>query len=170
MNYGLYGPLKSAGICIILFCAPVLLAPLFNAPLSKTLTLMTSIFILEYFATSIGVGLGLNPFFVLIVVLSVGAGIIVLMFGIFEFIGATKIVSGLLSKSHKKAQKSKIIQKYGIYGLIPGTALFGFYICPAIAWVTGWRKDTSMLLIIFGFAVASAIVLLSTLGILRFVL
>jgi len=163
-----YGLIKGIAISFILFSIPMALAPLFNAKLSKTLTLMASTFALEYFAASVGAGMGLNPFFVLITILSVGSGVVVLMFGIFEFMGTrSKRISGFLARSHEKAQKSKMMRRYGIYGLIPGAVFLGFYVCPAIAWILGWKKDLSAALIIFGLGAASAIVLLSTLGVLQ---
>ena len=80
-----------------------------------------------------------------------------------------KRVSNFLSKSSAKARKSKLIYKYGIYGLIPSVVFLGFYICPAIAWVLGWRRDYALILIITGFVFISTIMLLATTGVLEFI-
>ena len=81
----------------------------------------------------------------------------------------SKKVSNFLSKSREKGQKSKIIQKYGVYGLVLAVPFLGFYVCPAIAWTLGWRKGYAVILIIVGFILISTIVLLVNIGILRFV-
>jgi uncharacterized membrane protein len=61
-------------------------------------------------------------------------------------------------------------QKYGIYGLIPGVTFIGVYGCATTAWVFGWDKRGSIILISTGLAIISIIVLLSTLGLLKYIL
>ena len=153
---------------ILAFAIPISLSVMLNISILKTLSLITSTFALEYLAVPVGIGLGLDPVFVLIVVTSVALSVVLLMFKIFDTLGnKSLIISKFLSKSHEKANKSKIIQKYGIYGLVPSVSFLGFYVCPAIAWVLGWRRDYAVILIIVGFVSVSIITLLSSIGILE---
>ncbi len=155
---------------ILAFGIPIGLSILLNVPISKTISLIISTFALEYLAVPVGIGLGLNPVFVLVVVTSVALSVVVLMFKIFDAIGEkSKRVSDFLSTSNEKAQSSKLIRNYGIYGLLPGAVILGFYICPAIAWILGWRRDHAVVLIIMGFLSISTIMLLATIGVLEFI-
>ncbi len=156
---------------ILVFTIPISLSAVLNIPIPKTLSLISSTFALGYFAVAVGIGLGLDPAFVLIVVTSVALSVVLLMFKIFDIMGEkSKKVSNFLSKSRKIAQNSKLIREYGIYGLVPGVVFFGFYICPAIAWVLRWRKDHAIILIIIGYLSISTIMLLATIGVLEFIL
>ena len=72
-------------------------------------------------------------------------------------------------KSHEKAKKSRFISKYGVYGLLPAVPFLGFYVCPAIAWIFGWKRGFAATLIIMGFVIISTIMLLSSIGVLEFI-
>ena len=155
---------------ILAFAIPISISAVLGIPIPKTLSLIVSTFTLEYFAVPIGIGLGLDPVFVLIVVTSVALSVVLLMFKIFDIVGKkSKRVSNFLSKSREKGQNSKIIQKYGVYGLVPAVPLLGFDVCPAIAWTLGWRRDYAVILIIIGFVFISTIMLSTSIGILGFV-
>jgi len=108
--------------------------------------------------------------FVLVTVTLVALSVVLSLFKIFDTVGRkSKKVSNFLSKSREKAQKSKIIQKYGVYGLVLAVPFLGFYVCPAIAWTLGWRRSYAAILIIIGFILISTIMLLASTGILRVV-
>jgi len=61
------------------------------------------------------------------------------------------------------------LQKYGIYGLIPGATLLGVYGCAALVWFLGWNIRQSTLFTIIGFVLISAILLFSSIGILKII-
>lgn len=156
---------------ILAFGIPISISQVLGIPISKTLSLIVSTFALEYFAVTVGVGLGLKPPFILLVVTCVALSVVLLLLTIFDVIGEkSKRVSNFLSKAREKARKTKVIQKYGVYGLVLAAPLLGFYICPAIAWTLGWRKNHAVPMIIIGFILASSIVLLVSTGILKFIL
>ncbi|MCD6257494.1 small multi-drug export protein [Candidatus Aerophobetes bacterium] len=149
---------------------PISISAVFGIPIPKTLSLIVSTFTLEYLAVPVGIGLGLNPVFVLITVTSAALSVVLLLLEIFDTVGEkSRWVSNFLSKSREKAQRSKIIRKYGMYGLVPAVSFLGFYVCPAIAWIFGWRRDYAVMLIIAGFAIISTIMLLASIGILGFI-
>ena len=155
---------------ILAFIIPIGMSLVLNIPILKTLSLIASTFTLEYFAVPVGISLGLDPMFVLVTVTFVALSVVLSLFKIFDAVGRkSKKVSDFLSKSHEKAQKSKIIQKYGVYGLVLAVPFLGFYVCPAIAWTIGWRRSYAVILIIIGFILISTIMLLASTGILRVV-
>ena len=155
---------------ILAFIIPIGISLTLDIPLLKTLSLIASTFTLEYLAVPIGISLGLDPMFVLVTVTFVALSVVLSLFKIFDTVGRkSKKVSNFLSKSREKAQKSKIIQKYGVYGLVLAVPFLGFYVCPAIAWTLGWRRSYAVILIIIGFILISTIMLFASTGILRFV-
>jgi len=150
---------------------PIIPVFLFDFPLSSGLALITGTFIVEYGAAALGIGLGLHPIYVLYVLVCVAFGITLTMFDIFDILGENSIrVSRFLKKSEEKAHHSAILAKYGILGLIPCVIIFGFYVCPALSWVLGWRRDLSIFLIMVGYISISIVTLLATIGIFRLVL
>ena len=72
---------------ILPFAIPISISAILGIPISKTLSLIVSTFTLEYFAVPVGVGLGLDPVFVLITVTSVALSVVLLMFKIFDIVG-----------------------------------------------------------------------------------
>ena len=109
---------------------------IFNLSIPATLTLMTSTFLIEYGAASIGIGFGLNPLFVIYVLICIATGVILFLFDIFDILGEhSKKVANFLKKTSEQAKESKVLSKYGMYGLIPCVMILGFYICPPIVWV-----------------------------------
>ena len=155
-------------LAIILPLIPVFL---FGFPLSSGLALITGTFIIEYGAAALGIGLGLHPVYVLYVLVCVAFGVTLTMFDIFDILGEhSPRVSGFLKKSEEKAHHSELLTKYGILGLIPCVIIFGFYVCPALSWVLGWRRDLSIFLIMVGYISISIVTMLATIGIFRLVL
>ncbi len=141
---------------------------LFGLSLPSTIALMTSTFIIEYGAAAVGVGLDLNPFFVLFVLLCIAAGVTMLLFDIFILVGMHSArVGKFLKKASERAGQSKIISKYGIYGLIPCVMTLGFYACPPIAWVLGWDRTRSFIVIMVGYFAVSVATILASIGILK---
>lgn len=148
---------------------PLVPAFLLGIPLSSCLALISGTFIVEYGAAALGIGLGLNPIYILFVLISVASGVILTLFDIFDILGKySSRVKRFLEKSEKRAHQSIILTKYGILGLIPCVFILGFYVCPAVSHVFGWRRDLSILLVMGGYISASVLTLLVAIGILRF--
>ena len=156
------GIVKCVALVLIIPCATAILL---SQSVPATLALITSTLLIEYAAAPIGIGLGLHPAFVLLVLTSMALGITLFMFEIFDTLGRnSERVAQFLKRSEEKVQKSTIISKYGIYGLVPCVLTFGLYVCPPVSWAFGWRRDRSILLIMGGFFTISAILILLTLG------
>jgi uncharacterized membrane protein len=165
--------LRHFGVALAKFVLAGIVLPLIpvvflGQPLAATLALMTSTFILEYGAAPVGIGLGLNPVFVLFVLLCIAVAVTILLFDIFSLIGTRSArVAAFLEKASERANRSKIISKYGIYGLIPCVWTLGFYACPPVSWVLGWDRTRSIIVIMAGEAIASVIAILASIGIIR---
>ncbi len=153
---------KCVGLVLVI---PFVLAFIFSQSVPATLALITSTLIIEYGAGPIGLGLGLHPLFVLIVLTSVALGVTLFMFDIFDTLGRhSGRVARFLERSEEKVKGSTIISKYGIYGLVPCVLTLGLYVCPPVSWALVWRRDHAIFLIMGGFIAISAILILVTLG------
>ncbi len=153
--------------CLLIVILPLLFATAFGVSPSLTMKVVGATFVLEYLAIPLGIALKLPPLCVFLTVVSTGIGIFILALGIFHLLGAQsqRIVNFLL----KWRGRVRRLQKYGIYGLIPGTTLLGVYGCAALVWFLGWDTRRSTLFTIIGFVLISAILLFSSIGILKII-
>jgi hypothetical protein len=153
-------------LLLIAIALPILPAIVFNEPYTPVLALVTSTFVIEYGAAPIGIGMGLNPFFVLFTLICIAVGVTLFLFDIFDMMGEhSERVARFLDSAGTRAKKSKILSKYGIYGLVPCVMTLGFYACPPIVWVFGWRRDLSILMIMTGYISVSVVTVLISTGI-----
>ena len=153
---------KCIALVLIIPCAA---AFLLSQSVPATLALITSTLIIEYGAAPIGIGLGLHPAFVLLIISCVALGITLFLFDIFDTLGQhSERVARFLARSEEKAKQFTYLSRYGIYGLIPCVLTLGFYVCPPLSWALAWRRDHSILLIMGGFIAISTILILITLG------
>ncbi|OIP27307.1 MAG: hypothetical protein AUK39_03070 [Dehalococcoidia bacterium CG2_30_46_19] len=153
--------------CLLIVIIPLLFATTYGVSPSRAMELVGSTFALEYLAIPLGIALKLPPLYVFLTVVSTGIGIFILVLGIFHLLGAQsqRIVNFLL----KLRGRVRRLQKYGIYGLIPGATLLGVYGCAALVWFLGWNIRQSTLFTIIGFVLISAIFLFSSIGILKII-
>jgi hypothetical protein len=153
--------------CLLIVILPLLFATTYGVSPSQAMELVGSTFALEYLAIPLGIALKLPPLYVFLTVVSTGIGIFILVLGIFHLLGAQsqKVVNFLL----KLRGRVRRLQKYGIYGLIPGATLLGVYGCAALVWFLGWNIRQSTLFTIIGFVLISAILLFSSIGILKII-
>jgi uncharacterized membrane protein len=160
-----------------IFLAGVLAVPLIIgsyyliAPL-EILGLVGSILILQPFAVVIGLGLGINPLSVLLIMSSFGISVIFVLFGICDlFAEHSEWLRTHLKKIETITQKSEMVKKYGMYSLIPfiwvpGVGLYG---CVLVAWLFRWRGVRSVAVIFAGWVLATALVMLASLGIMEII-
>jgi hypothetical protein len=150
---------------------PLATALIFAIPTMPALVLIGTTLVIEYGAAPVGVGLGLPPVFVFFVLSCVALGVILLLFDLFDSIGDhSERVRNFLDRSRKRAADSAVLAKYGIYGLVVVVLTLGFYLCPPIAWVCGWDKKRSILYTMIGYCLITAVLIVFTGDILRFLL
>jgi uncharacterized membrane protein len=120
-------------------------------------------------AVIVGLGLGMPPLPIMLVMLSFGVSII---FGLFvvcdTFAGRSVWLEKHLDSVHAIAQKSSLFQRYGIYTLvpfiwIPGVGLYG---CVLLAWLFHWRGANGVGVIMAGWILSTLIVLGASIGVL----
>jgi hypothetical protein len=154
----------SKGIVLVVVL-PLAASIIFSQSPAATIALITTTLVIEYGAAPIGIGLGLDPGFVLFVLTCVALGITLFLFDLFDTLGRhSERAARFLLRSEEKVKQSKLISKYGIYGLVPCVLTLGFYVCPPVAWALAWRRDASIVLIMGGFIAISGILILVTLG------
>jgi hypothetical protein len=151
---------------LVAIALPLLPALAFRESLASTLALMTSTFVIEYGAAPIGIGMRLHPLYVLFVLTCIAAGVTLFMFDIFDMMGEhSERVARFLQHAGERAGKSKILSTYGIYSLVPFVMTLGFYACPPVAWVFGWSRHKSILMIMTGYVAISVVMVLISVGI-----
>lgn len=154
----------SKGIVLVVVL-PLVAAIIFAQSPASTIALITTTLVIEYGAAPIGIGLGLDPVFVLFVLTCVALGITLFLFDLFDTLGRhSERAARFLVRSEEKVKQSKLISRYGMYGLVPCVLTLGFYVCPPVSWALGWRRDHCLFLIMGGFIAISGILILVTLG------
>jgi len=149
----------------LVFFIPFAAAFLFSQSMPATLALITGTLVIEYGAAPLGIGLGLHPAFVLLVLTSVAPGITLFLFDLFDTLGRhSERVARFLARSEEKSKRSVLLSKYGISGRVPCVLTLGFYVCPPLSRVLAWRRDLSLLLIMGGFTAISSVLILATYG------
>ena len=139
----------------------------------EILGLVGSILILQPFAVVVGLGLGINPVSLLLIMGSIGISVIFVLYGICDvFADHSAWLRTHLKKIETITRKSEMVKKYGMYSLIPfiwvpGVGLYG---CVLIAWLFRWRGVRSVAVIFAGWMLATALVMLASLGIMEIIL
>jgi len=153
-------------LVLIGIALPLLPLIVLDIPLPAALALMGSTFVIEYGAAPVGIGLGLPPAYVLFMLTCIALGVTLFLFDIIDTLGEhSERVKTFLDRSAKLGRKSTMLSKYGIYGLVPCVMTLGFYACPPVASVFGWKRDLSLLMIMAGYTGISISTVLLTLGI-----
>lgn len=162
---------------VLVFVTGVLVVPLivgfyYHIEPAEILGLVASILILQPLAVVVGLGLGINPLPVILIMCSFGISVIFVLFGICDlFAERSEWLRKHLKKIEVITQKSEMVKKYGIYTLIPFIWVpgIGLYGCVLVAWLFRWRGAKAVAIIFAGWILATALVLLTSLGILEII-
>ena len=150
----LTGALSKGIILVLVF--PLAVALLFTLNPMSTLTLIGTTLVIEYGAAPVGIVLGLPPVFIFLVLSSVCLGVMIALYDIFDSLSDhSERIRNFLDRSRKRAAESKILSRYGIYGLVIVALTLGFYLCPPISWVCGWDRRTSIICTMAGYCVVT---------------
>ncbi|MDD1703375.1 MAG: small multi-drug export protein [Methanoregula sp.] len=157
------------GWCLLLsLVVPFVTATVLGLSVPAVLGLIASAFLIEYGAAPIGIALGLPPAYVLFTVICIEAGIYLVLYGIIDTFGqASGWVAGFLGKTKALAQRSRLFDRYGIFGLFPCEILLGVYVCAPVSRLFGWPRAKSFAITMAGFCAAAVITTLTTVGIIR---
>ena len=131
--------------------------------------LVASAFVIEYGSIPIGIGIGLPVPYVVAAATSIEAGIFLGLFGLLDTIGtASGSVARFLAWTHTMVMRSKMFDRYGIYGLFPVEIIIGVYLCSPASWLFGWHKWRSFVITMVGYCAAAAVTTLATLGVIHY--
>jgi uncharacterized membrane protein len=134
--------------------------------------MVVSIFILQPLAVTVGLGLGIPPVPVMLIMTSFGISVILVVPWICDMFAEQ---SGWLQKNIKKietmSKKSAMFRKYGMFAFIPFIWVpgIGLYGCIVIAWLFKWRNVRAGAAILAGWVLAALLVLLATIGIFQII-
>lgn len=152
------------GIVVI----PVIIGLFFRISLWNMLGLVGSIFILQPVAAVVGLGLGIPPIPITLIMISFGVSIIYGLFAVCDtFAESSAWLHKHLTSVQAIAQKSPLFQRYGIFTLmpfiwIPGVGLYG---CVLLAWLFKWRGVKGVGVIMAGWIISTLLVLGASIGI-----
>lgn len=147
-----------AGIVII----PVVIGLIYQISLWHMLGLVGSVLILQPMAVVVGVGLGIPPIPIMLIMCSFGISVIYGLFAVCDtFAGRSAWLRKHLDSVQIISQKSSLFQRYGIFTLIPfiwipGVGLYG---CAMLAWLFHWRGAKGVGVIMAGWILSSLLVL-----------
>jgi uncharacterized membrane protein len=153
------------GIVII----PVAIGLSYRISLWHMLGLVGSVLILQPMAVVVGVGLGIPPVPIMLIMMSFGISTIVGLFTICDtFAERSAWLRRHLDSVQTIAQKSSLFQKYGIVTLIPFIWIpgIGLYGCVLLAWLFKWRGIKGVGVIMAGWILSTLLVLGASIGIL----
>jgi uncharacterized membrane protein len=147
---------------------PVAIGLSYRISLWHMLGLVGSVLILQPMAVIVGVGLGIPPIPIMLIMISFGISTI---FGLFTICDTFAERSAWLRKHldsvQEIARKSSLFQRYGIFTLIPfiwipGVGLYG---CALLAWLFHWRGAKGVGVIMAGWILSTLLVLGTAIGI-----
>ncbi len=163
-------------VCVFLagiVAVPLIIGAYYQVDPAEILGLVGSILILQPFAVVIGLGLGINPISLLLIMGSFGISVIFVLSGICDvFAEHSELLRTHLKKIETITQKSEMVKKYGMYSLIPFIWVpgIGLYGCVLVAWLFRWRGVRSVAVIFAGWMLATVLVMLASLGIMEIIL
>jgi len=160
-------------VCIFMtgvLAVPLIIGSYYRIAPPEILGLVGSILILQPFAVVIGLGLGINPLSLLLIMSSFGISVIFVLFGICDlFAEHSEWLRTHMQKIDTITRKSEMVKKFGMFSLIPfiwvpGVGLYG---CVLVAWLFRWRGLRTVAVIFAGWMLATALVMLASLGIME---
>jgi hypothetical protein len=159
---------SGATILLLLVILPCLIGLAGGFPLVTVLGFIISILILQGLAAAAGIGLGIPPFLLIPLMVSVAAGIFLGIYRICDlFSERSQRVARQIGRIKNLMDSHQALRTYGEFMLvmimwIPG---FGLYGTPVVAWILNWRGVRSVLLMLTGWLIACLFVLTMTAGI-----
>jgi len=160
--------ISGAAVLLLIFILPCLIGLLGGFPLPEVLGFIVSILVLQGLAAAAGTSLGLPAGFLLPLMVSVAAGVILGIYRICDlFSGRSQRVARQIGKVRQLMEKHQNLSIYGEFMLIlimwiPG---FGLYGTPVVAWILNWRGMRSVLLMLTGWILACLFVIAMAAGI-----
>lgn len=146
---------------------PILVSFVTHSPPPEIVALAGTAFLIEYGAVVFGIARGIGFLPTIVVTSSVALAVILTSFELFDLLAERfGRVEQFLARV-KRGRVTGFISHYGIWGLVPGIFVGGFYICPAVSWIFSWKRSFSVILMMTGYIVSAVAIYLATTGILK---
>jgi hypothetical protein len=121
---------------------------------------------IEYLSVGIGIGLGLNPLISFLLTILPCTGLAFLSFGLLGFLGdSSPRAVRFMKKTRLRIEKYPRLSKYGVASNLIFPMILGVYIAPGISIILGWSRIRSILFMIGGITLITALIGLVTMGI-----
>ncbi len=146
---------------------PLLLGLALSVPIGRVFSLIISTLLLQANAAFVGVGFGLNPVFILVVMTAVELGIVLAIYEILDtFAEQSERVQRFTKSTEEKMKKYPLLWKYGAATLIvlPALPVIGLYSSVVIGWLLRWNKLQSLFFVTLGWVLITSFLLLVALG------
>jgi hypothetical protein len=144
---------------------PILISIVCDIPCYAIMALVGSAFLIEYGAVIPGIALGIGFYPIIAVISSVALSVILTSFELLDLLAKKfQKIEDFLERV-ERGRITGFISQYGIWGLVPGIMLLGFYVCPAVSWIFTWKRCHSVILMMAGYVAAAIAVYLFTTGV-----
>jgi uncharacterized membrane protein len=157
---------------VIVTLIPLLLGLLFSVPTARVFSLIVSTLLLQANAVFVGVGFGLHPVFILVVMTLVEVGIVLAIYEILDtFAEQSERVQRFTKSTEEKMKKYPILHRYGAATLIvlPMLPVIGLYSSVVIGWLLRWGRVPSVFFVTLGWVLVTGFLLLAALGFVRLI-
>jgi len=149
---------------------PLALGLALGIPAAQVLALISSTIVLQANAAFVGVGMGMHPAAVLVIMTLVEVGSVLAILFICDAFAIQSVrVRDMLERTEEKMQRVPYLAKYGAITLIvlPAMPIVGLYSSAVIGWILQWDRRLSLLFITIGWVAVTAFLLLVALGFVR---
>ncbi|UCG69174.1 MAG: small multi-drug export protein [Thermoplasmata archaeon] len=156
-----------AGFVFLFFVIPgILIVALPPSQKAKGLTTLVATPAIEYLAISVGIGLGVDPVVSFFLTFLPCTGLCMLSMGLLGFLrDSSPRIIRFLDKVQKRIERHPKLKNYGIVSNFLFVMFLGVYIAPGIAIILGWSRARSVIFMVGGIALITALIGLGTLGI-----
>ena len=157
---------------VIVTLIALLLGFLFSVPTTRVFSLVVSTLFLQANAAFVGVGFGLHPAFILVVMTLVEVGIVIAIYEILDtFAMQSERVQRFTKSTEEKMKKYPILHWYGATTLIARRVLpeIRLYFRVVIGWLLRWKKVPSIFFVTPGWVFVTGFLLLVALGFVRLI-
>lgn len=154
---------------LLIAVVPLGAASVLGVPLSGAVAVILTTLFIEYGAGPVGLLLGLSPWYLLLAESSVALGAVLVLYSLLDasLVASCRWQAWILGLS-RRFSESRILSVYGIFALVPGIIVAGFYACTPVAWLLAWDRRVAIILMAAGYTTAAVLALAGTMGALSF--
>ena len=132
------------------------------------LAILAAVPLIEYLAISVGIGLGVDPVTSFILTVLPCIGICMLFLGLLSYFGEkSQRVTRFQGRVQKRMDKYPKLKRYGVASNAIFVIITGIYIGSGIAWLLGWSRSQSLLMMALGIVSITLLIGLGTVGIIE---